>query len=127
MVANQGAQVTISQNLFDQNRANVDAGALSVQYGSGGEVTRNTFTNNRASMANGNSGAIKVYNLSNPIISQNVIENNEAKDGGGIYVELLSAPLIIGNSIRANRSAQYGGGISAVSYTHLTLPTSDLV
>jgi len=115
MTANQGAQVIISQNLFTENRAAVDAGALAIQYSSGGDISRNTFTGNQASMTAGNSGAIKVYNLSNPQISQNVIENNQAKDGGGIYVELMSAPSITNNLIRRNQSGELGGGISVTS------------
>jgi len=115
MTANQGAQVIISQNLFTENQAAVDAGALAIQYSSGGDISRNTFTGNQASMTAGNSGAIKVYNLSNPVINQNVIENNRAKDGGGIYVELMSAPSITNNTIRLNQSGELGGGVSVTS------------
>lgn len=112
VVVTDDSRVQIEDNTFDGNSAGVDGGALIIQFSSGGQVIHNTFTNNRASLTNGNSGAIKVYISSSPLISQNRLEGNEARDGGGLYIESLSAPIVTGNVIRNNHSAVFGGGVA---------------
>jgi parallel beta-helix repeat protein len=47
----------------------------------------------------------------NPKIKLNVITNNSAINGGGIYLERATADSIYGNTITENTAAQYGGAI----------------
>lgn len=49
---------------------------------------------------------------SSPCISFNVIRNNEATSGGGIYITGISSPFIGVNTIEENRSQAEGGGIA---------------
>ena len=111
LVATDSTQILVQDNTFARNSAGVDGGALVIQYASSGQVIGNSFTDNRASMVNGNGGAIKVYSASSPLIHKNLIERNEAKDGGGLYIETLSASVVTQNTIRDNHSAAYGGGV----------------
>jgi len=61
-------------------------------------------------------GGLNIYGYSSPKIIGNIIENNRAKTGAGIYVDLNdkfknSEPIILKNSIRKNTSEEGGAGI----------------
>ncbi|MEE9554512.1 MAG: right-handed parallel beta-helix repeat-containing protein [candidate division Zixibacteria bacterium] len=62
--------------------------------------------------ANNLGAGIKCVNGSNPAIRNNMISENYAWRGGGIFVD-QSDPIILDNKIIGNSSEQHGGGIFA--------------
>ena len=98
-VVNAGASLTVSNITLRDGFANGDGGSI---FNSGTVVISNTLlTNNQA--VNGSGGAIVSYGTLT--ILQSTFEDNAGANGGAVY-------------------PRWDG---AVSYTHLTLPTSDLV
>ena len=79
------------------------------------KITGNIITNNTAHyspMVLGSGGGIYCRHASSPIITDNIIVNNNADDGGGICCWAESAPTIVGNTIAQNTASECGGGIS---------------
>ncbi len=77
-------------------------------------ITGNIITNNTAHyapMVAGSGGGIYCRYASSPIITDNIIVNNNADDGGGICCWDDSAPTIVGNTITQNTASECGGGI----------------
>lgn len=71
-------------------------------------ILNNTFENNKATIYEG--GTIWIERFSNPIITGNVIRYNEATYGGGIKCDYNCNPRIINNLIYGNKARQ-GGAI----------------
>lgn len=71
-------------------------------------ILNNTFENNKTNTYQG--GTLWIERFSNPIITGNVIRYNEAAFGGGINCDYQSHPEIINNLIHGNKATQ-GGAI----------------
>ena len=56
-----------------------------------------------------------------------LIKMYNAEQAGKFNVELTPASKLLGNVLEIMQKSGYVGPIETVSYTHLTLPTSDLV
>jgi hypothetical protein len=122
-----GSRAQVCNNLFCENTTSVGAGAAIAARGNvHGKILRNVFCNNIAGvkddqMYHGRVGtrsspgaAIALAEESAPQISFNVMVLGEAalnNDGGGIWVEGNSMPLISYNWIAGNLSGDDGGGI----------------
>ena len=103
---------SILQNTFINNLAKFVGGGLEMR--SNGLISGNTFIDNSSE---GYAGGISV-SFCSPHIYNNIIIENKAEIGGGIYIgEYFCGPLIINNTIVDN-TANIGGGI----YTNLSWP-----
>jgi parallel beta-helix repeat protein len=60
-------------------------------------------------------GGILVYSYSNPRIENNIITDNHAPIGGGIYCSVNASPVFVNNTIAYNTATGNGGGISCES------------
>jgi len=129
---------TIIDNIFTNNTASTQGGAISCTNNSAARITHNTFEGNIA-LAGG--GAIQVHDgsepsiannliiensdvgeagtggggvlctdFSSPRISNNIIAGNTSENGGGIYIQNCSSSLKIENNIIIDNSADIGGG-----------------
>lgn len=98
----------------DKNTTILDGGnAATVVSADGlnaGSLSGFTITNGRASIG----GGIKVTNCG-ITISNNIIKNNEAGSGGGIYAS-EGASIISGNQIIGNRAEMFGGGLYVIDF-----------
>ncbi|ANM31534.1 hypothetical protein ABI59_21155 [Acidobacteria bacterium Mor1] len=109
----------------DRNCAIIDGGRsgsvvtfpeLGVATGLSDLTIRNGFTQ-------GNGGGIRIEGGS-PTITRNLILDNRARDGGGIYLRSNGDPAISGNIIEGNHSTQSGGGIHASQVQNAVITTN---
>jgi hypothetical protein len=143
----EGIHITNSGGGIDQPSFGAKIGAGILVYGSSPTITRNELVGNVLS-----SGSFKMFygggiyiNGTNPaapprpVITTNLIQGNIADppngtasvlsegDGGGIYVGYNSAPVITGNTIKANRAGdtakanQIGTGGGIANYSRVTV------
>ena len=98
----------IDGNLMMQNGASDEGGAI-CSYTSSPTITRNKIVGNVTSKRGGAIYCEGVYG--GPIeIASNFVDRNEAARGGGIYTDKVS-PVILNNVITGNQARQSGGGI----------------
>ncbi|MGC4042110.1 MAG: choice-of-anchor Q domain-containing protein [Flavobacterium sp.] len=108
----------ITNNVFDSNTADnfpqlsasaLYGGALNVGYNSGPKILNNIFKENYAKFRG---GAI-TFDSSYPVeFSNNLIANNESRDGGGIYISSNSGYYyFFNNLISKNTANNFGGGL----------------
>jgi len=142
----EGIHITNAGGGKDQPSFSAKIGAGILVFGSSPTITRNEIVGNVLS-----SPTFKIYygggiyvnaldpnNPARPVITNNLIESNIADppngtnpnpsegDGGGIYIGYNSAPIVKGNTFRANRagdptkaqSFSYGGGVA--NYSRVT-------
>lgn len=106
-----GSAPILRDNLIAWNQAGQDGGGLIFQNGAGGLARGNVIRDNRA--LTGTSGGIKVLRSAEPQIIGNRILENQAvlKDGGGLYIEVESRPLMRDNIVQGNLAGRFGGAI----------------
>ena len=112
LVLTQSSHATLQRNVIESNSSVSDGGGAVVQNGSNALVQWNVLRNNTAAN-NGTSGGVKFYGSGSPTFDSNWLEGNEAKDGGGAYLELGNNVLFANNVLRSNRARSYGGGLVA--------------
>jgi hypothetical protein len=143
----EGIHITNSGGGIDQPSFSAKIGAGILVFGSSPTITRNEIVGNVLSSASFKvfyGGGIYVNGTNpatppRPVITTNLIQGNIADpangtssvfsegDGGGIYVGYNSAPVIIGNTFKANRAGDVaktnqlavGGGIA--DYSRVTV------
>ena len=100
----------LRNNIFENNRANNNGGAIDSWANASTIFTGNTFLNNRST--NGNGGAVMLWQYSGPItLDHNTITDNYARlNGGGLYV-YNSTVTITNNIISRNTADQQAGGV----------------
>jgi len=81
-----------------------------ISNGVGPESRLEGFTIRNGSTSPGTGGGLQIY-YSSPIVTDIVLENNEAFDGGGLSIENYSSPHISNTTIRNNTAGYRGGGI----------------
>ncbi len=115
----------VTENVIRNNTAQHFGGGVFAVRNSSPTITNNTIEHNNvsgASIPNGGSSGAGIYleNIvtdpsarSKPIVTNNIIRNNQAEfAGGGIMLRVGVDAIIDGNTISQN-SAAYGGGIHA--------------
>ncbi len=108
----------IIEFMKDSLQDNDNASAVYINSFSKLVISNSILRNNFAS----NGGAIWMDYFSNPIIHNNLIKYNVANfDGGGIYINTNSSPLIYHNRIMNNEAISNGGGILVVESSPLIL------
>ncbi|MHB8997497.1 MAG: FlgD immunoglobulin-like domain containing protein [Armatimonadota bacterium] len=107
-----GASPTITRCLISGNKSTV--GGCGIYFGNGAPaITNNTIignipTLNTSTCGGGIYGVITEGEYA-PLIANNVIRNNTAKHGGGVYLE-GGAPILKNNTISGNQSTAMGNG-----------------
>ncbi len=100
--------------------ANQESGGA-IQYEGDNQVaiTNNTFKNNKASKGGAISAKGTVDGDYQMVIANNIFDSNEATTltGGAIYAS--GGTLIIGNTVKSNKSPEEGGGIYATGDTEI--------
>jgi len=121
----------IKNNRIDNNKAeNYLGGGILIWFGSSPDVSGNTITANEGRRR---CGCIYIHcDYSpppldcKPTVNNNIIENNSADDGGGIYITYYASPTITSNTI-ANNEARYNGcGISVKPYATPTISNNTI-
>jgi hypothetical protein len=112
IVAFQGCDATITDNLIKDNHADGYGGGIHLRQWSNGLIEHNRVTGNYGLLG----GGIHITYVSHPAVKNNLIQNNAATNlgGGGVYVYYLSQPLIEQNIIIQNTSTS-GAGIGVYS------------
>jgi hypothetical protein len=107
IVAFQGVDAVITNNLIQMNHADQYGGGIHCRQWSHGLIEDNTFTNNDSNLG----GGIHITYNSAPTIRSNTVMLNSATNlgGGGIYVYYQSAPIIEMNLITQNTSTNGAG------------------
>jgi len=108
LVAFQGVDAVITDNIFSVNHADAYGGGMHQRQWSNGLIQKNHIHHNDSALGAG----IHITYSSSPGINDNLVEFNMAGGlgGGGIYVYYFSSPLIERNTIRKNESIN-GAGI----------------
>jgi parallel beta-helix repeat protein len=101
----------IENNLITQNSSSLGAG-IHITYTSAPTIRKNTITANTAGGLGG--GGIYIYYLSTPLVEQNLITQNYSSNGAGIGVYWESSPIIRNNLVIENFA---GSGIRIVDST----------
>uniref|UniRef100_A0A7V0Z7U4 Right-handed parallel beta-helix repeat-containing protein n=1 Tax=candidate division WOR-3 bacterium TaxID=2052148 RepID=A0A7V0Z7U4_UNCW3 len=108
-----GVSLTISNNTFSNNRAQLDGGGCFVRINDSGDITfnNNTFSGNTTISAGG-AGTMIHLNEGNLEYSGNTYtSNNSAEDGGGLWIWNGNGTLnITGNTYTNNQATINGGG-----------------
>jgi parallel beta-helix repeat protein len=113
---------TIEKNIIRGNAVQHGGGGIFVASRSSPTIRGNTILENKAA---GGAGIHVVYE-SWPIIEGNIILNNKANyAGGGLLVEIGSAPRIEGNTIRDNE-AVIGAGITVFNHASPAIRNNDI-
>jgi hypothetical protein len=99
----------ISQTIIDGNQ---DGSVVTFESGEDSTAVLCGFTIQNGDGGYGGGGIYCSYSVTNPTISYNIIQNNSATRGGGIYV--VCSPVIENNTIQNNSVTVAGGGI--ISY-----------
>ncbi|MEI6767006.1 MAG: right-handed parallel beta-helix repeat-containing protein [Bacteroidota bacterium] len=102
-----GGKIIITHCYIADNYSAYSGGGICCE-NSNPSILYNTFSNNVASAVGGAIVCLGIYNSSNATISNNIIINNSAHFGGGIYCA-NNSPKITANFI-SNNSASDGGG-----------------
>jgi len=102
------ASPSIENNIIRDNTSNFDGGGISNMY-SFPVIANNTISGNSASGKGGGIYAWPAWSPKNSPVSGNVIDQNSAFQGGGMYCEYSDLP-IVNNTITRN-SASEGGAI----------------
>ena len=107
-----GSAMILSNLIVNNSVRNGSGGGLSIGIGSP-LIESNTIISNRADLFSGQGGAMTIYD-SDATIVQNLIVNNEAAIGGGIYLDAPSGATttFVSNTIAMNTAAQ--GQASAI-------------
>ncbi|HEX2867435.1 MAG TPA: kelch repeat-containing protein [Ignavibacteriales bacterium] len=114
------SKAVISYNTISKNSSLYGGGIITANTSDNRPViTGNTISENRNNTGGGG-GGIVVYNYSNPLITNNIIVNNQTPMGGGISCSDNARPIIINNTI-ANNSGQKGGGLYLESNSNAIL------
>ncbi len=103
-----GGNTIIKHCIISDNYTIYNGGGICCE-NSNPSILHNTFSNNAASGVGGAINCSGIYNSSNANISNNIIINNSANNGGGIYCT-NNSPKITGNFI-FNNTASNGGAI----------------
>lgn len=104
-----GNNITISENMFDNNKATQDFGGSIGATSNTISILNNNITNTNAKTLGG-----AIYVKGNPItIKSNEISNANAVDGGAVYVDKTSVATIDSNSFTKCTATNFGGAIRA--------------
>lgn len=108
IVAFQGVDAAITNNIIQNNQADFYGGGLHLRQWSNGTIADNQILNNNSALGAG----IHITYTSAPLINENTIKANVTGGGGGggIYVYYYSSPAIENNIICQN-SSNYSSGI----------------
>ena len=105
----------ISKNLIKESGDSYwhwGGGVFGLELKQGSIITGNTILDNKIVGSKGKGGGIGLWRTGDIIkIDKNIINNNYAKDGGGIAVVFNQKTTITNNVIMNNHSKAYGGGI----------------
>ena len=128
-----GSNGTITNNVIARNTTEIGGGAgIGVNNMSLPQITHNVICDNHAGIADvdrsrcNNGGGISASQASPRLplrmtIANNVIVNNRCggnSDGGGIYLEYDSSPLVAANWILGNLAEDDGGGMYIMKLSH---------
>ncbi|MGH6689482.1 MAG: right-handed parallel beta-helix repeat-containing protein, partial [Gammaproteobacteria bacterium] len=118
------ADVFVTNNILRNNVSAMDGGGILVYNRSHATIRNNTFTGNTAPRFGGGMFVVgdgSPGGGSNPVVYNNVFTSNATTGfaipnggaaGGGLFVDLFSAPTIIGNTFSGNTAPFAGGAIS---------------
>jgi hypothetical protein len=108
----------VVESKFDSWGAAMHVGAL--RYAES-RIENNLFSGNHH-IGNGScyGGAIYIHN-SHPVMGNNIFYNNEAFNGGAIYMVNDSRPVFINNNFIGNNAANAGGGIFSSQSTLIVI------
>lgn len=101
LLIDNNSTVIISDNIFFENSSTLLGAAIDVNSSDNVEIIRNKIANNSTSSNTGGIGCL----ASSPLISNNLIINNEGGAAGAISLKNGSDPLIINNTIANNNTA----------------------
>lgn len=108
----------VTGNTISGNVSACGGGGLNIQQSSVLTIMGNTIQNNRADGGSvcGIGGAVKFFDGGGGTFVGNIVTDNFAsKDGGALYVERNSSPVINRNKIINNEAGVYGGGVVTLS------------
>lgn len=107
IVAFQGVDAVITNNLIQNNYADSYGGGIHCRQWSNGLIEKNTITDNHSLLG----GAVHITYFSAPTIRSNTITLNSASNlgGGGIYIYYQSSPIVEMNLIARNSSTNGAG------------------
>ena len=108
IVAFQGCDPALTNNIMQNNHADSYGGAIHFRQWSNGQISNNQILNNDSALGAG----IHITYISRPTVTDNLIKGNIAGDfgGGGIYLYYYSNSLVENNLIIENESTN-GAGI----------------
>jgi hypothetical protein len=108
----------VTGNTISGNVSACGGGGLNIQRSSVLTIMGNTIQNNRADGGSvcGIGGAVKFFDGGGGTFVGNIVTDNFAsKDGGALYVERNSSPVINRNKIINNEAGGHGGGVVTLS------------
>lgn len=111
-----GTSISITDSLFDQNRAKFGAGAISIGSASNSLISNSSFTGNSAQQG----GAI--FNSGLTTLINSTFTLNSATAGGGAIAG--DGPLLLTNCTIFNNSADGPGGINALGNGPVSIANS---
>ncbi len=109
VVAFQGVDPIIKNNLIQDNTADAYGGGLHIRQWSNGTIQNNQVIHNRSGIGSG----IHITYFSSPEVIENLIKSNYTGAGSALYVYYYSEPKILRNFITLNSS---GNQIIGVHY-----------
>jgi len=118
IVAFQGCDPIVTDNLMQNNHADYYGGAIHFRQWSNGLIENNHIISNDSALGAG----VHITYMSEPTVRDNLIQANIAGNfgGGGVYVYYLSNPLIERNFITENESSN-GAGIGIFHSSNPTI------
>ncbi|MBE0638108.1 MAG: PKD domain-containing protein [Bacteroidales bacterium] len=120
------SDITIRHSLIHENTAD-SGGGMSLMNSSPIIYNVSIFSNS----ADENGGGLLCYEKSDPMIGKSAVEANQAKNGGGIYLEgyvtNYPQPVLDSVWIKSNDALERGGGIYSLNQSSPVLSRSLLV
>jgi parallel beta-helix repeat protein len=114
-------ELTVAECTFMDNEVNREGGGIYLDYGDS-VITDSLIQHNLTTDGYGGGIAWRGgFDTSIQAAFNNIITENEAISGAGIYCESHSAPLIEGNTITKNIASDQGGGILCDQWSYPTI------
>lgn len=117
-------EATISGGTISENTAKYGGGMLvrgANLYLKGGQIIKNTATNNGGGIKTGNQNAGQDVYTAKIIMSGGLIAENTANNGGGVIVEGAGCEMLMQDGEISKNTATYGGGMYVSTKTVFTM------
>lgn len=117
-------EATISGGTISENSAKYGGGMLvrgANLYLKGGQIIKNTATNNGGGIKTGNQNAGEDVYTAKIVMSDGIIGENTANYGGGVIVEGAGCEMVMQGGEISKNSANYGGGMFVSTKTVFTM------